>query len=51
MGRMEQNDIGGTISTATFSKHHRGGGGLMVWDGISWRGKTPLIFLRSMMVG
>lgn len=27
----------------------RGGEGLMVWAGISWHGKTPLIFVQVIM--
>ena len=32
------------LSKKKFSKRANGGGGVMVWAGISWRGKTPLVF-------
>ncbi len=30
-----------------FSRHSRGAGGLMIWGGVSWRGKTALAFIDS----
>ena len=30
-----------------FSKRPRGGRGLMVWAGISWKGKTPLVVVHG----
>ena len=31
----------------SFAKRARGGGGMMVWGGISWRGKTPLVVVNG----
>lgn len=33
------------IPKKAFSSRQRGGGGIMVWAGISWRGKTELVFV------
>ena len=30
-----------------FSKRQKGGGGIMVWGRIGWRGKTPLVFVTN----
>lgn len=30
-----------------FSKRQRGGGGLMLWAGVSWRGKTDFLFASN----
>ena len=30
-----------------FSNRPRGGGGLMVWAGLSWKGKTPLVVVNG----
>ena len=35
------------IPRASFSKRQKGGGGVMIWAGISWRGKTPLVFVTN----
>ncbi len=37
------------LPPSIFSKRARGGGGLMVWAGISWRGKTELRFISGNM--
>ena len=38
------------LPPAIFSKRARGGGGgLMVWGGISYRAKTPLVFVSGNM--
>ena len=34
-----------------FAKRPKGGGGLMVWAGVSSRGKTPLVFVEGTMDG
>lgn len=30
-----------------FSEHQRGGGGLMVWTGVSWKGKMSLVVVEN----
>ena len=35
------------VDTDIFTKRARGGGGVMVWAGISWKGKTSLVVVNG----
>ena len=37
------------LPRTVFSKSVNGGGGVMMWGGMSWRGKTPLVIIREKM--